>query len=191
MLRTAVSESINLPGSDGESTEEATYADRIDDLEGTTLAYVDWGKPNGEELYDCFERRFTEEFGVEELLYFRKPTPSSPVPGDLMEEIMAADPDGVILAIADCGSCNSSVVVDAKSFEEQGVPSVQVITDKFLDLNSRISESYGYGKLPLITVDHPTRYLDAEEVDALAERIQWSVHTQLTCEECLLAGDDG
>ena len=187
-----MSEHVNLPGSGEESTSDATYADRLDDLEGATLAYIDWGKPNGEELYDCFERRFTEEFGIDELLYYRKPTPSSPVPGDLMTEVMAAEPDGVILAIADCGSCNSSVVVDAKTVEEKGIPTVQVITDKFLDLNTRIAESYGYGKLPLITVDHPTRYLDSEEVDTLAERIQWSVHTQLTCEECLLGpADDG
>jgi len=165
---------------------EAGYAERIEDLEGATLAYVDWGKPNGEELYDAFVELFEDEFGIEELVWFQKPSPSSPIPGDLHDEILEIDPDGVILAIADCGSCNTSVVPDAISFEELNIPTVQVITDEFLDLNTQVSESQGYAHLPLIALDHPTRYLDDDEVRNIAERIMWTVHTSLTCEECLL-----
>jgi hypothetical protein len=146
------------------------------------------GKPNGEALYGSLDRRFRDEFGVAEFAYFRKPSPSSPVPRDLMDEIEATDPDAVVIAIADCGSCNSSAVVDAKTFEAKGVPTVQVITDEFLELNGRISESHGVDQLPVITLDHPTRYHDAEEIDAIAERIYRSVHTGLTCEECLRLG---
>jgi hypothetical protein len=168
------------------AVREAGYADRIEDLEGATLAFVDWGKPNGEELFESFSERFADEFGVDELVWFQKPSPSSPIPEALREEILAIDPDGVILAIADCGSCNTSVVPDAIGFEERNVPTVQIITNEFLDLNTQVSESRGYEHLPLIALDHPTRYLDAEEVDDVAERIMWTVHTSLTCEECLL-----
>ncbi|MFB6312175.1 MAG: hypothetical protein ABEH64_13455 [Salinirussus sp.] len=162
------------------------YAERLDDLEGATLAFVDWGKPNGDVLYDAFSELFADEFGVEELLWFQKPSPSSPIPSDLHDEILEADPDGVILAIADCGSCNTSVVPDAISFEELGIPTVQIITNEFLDLNTQVSESKGYEHLPLIALDHPTRYLEDDEVRNIAERIMWTVHTSLTCEECLL-----
>lgn len=171
----------------GESDLSGTgYAGRLEDLEGATLAFVDWGKPNGEVLYDAFAKLFEDEFGVDELVWFQKPSPSSPIPDALHEEILDVEPDGVILAIADCGSCNTSVVPDAISFEELGIPTVQIITNEFLELNTQVSESQGYEHLPLIALDHPTRYLEDEEVRDIAERIMWTVHTSLTCEECLL-----
>lgn len=163
------------------------YAERLDTLKDKTIAFIDWGKPNGEELYESFEVLFASEFDVGSLEYFKKPSPSSPIPSSLLEDILDADPDGVILAIADCGSCNTSAVVDAITFEERDIPSVQVITDAFLNLNGKVSESHGYDHLPLIAVDHPTRYLDADEVDGLARDIMWTVHTSLSCEECLVA----
>lgn len=163
------------------------YAERLDSLEGKTIAFVDWGKPNGEELYASFEELFASEFDIGSLEYFKKPSPSSPIPSSLLEDILAVNPDGVILAIADCGSCNTSAVVDAITFEDRNIPSVQVITDAFLELNGKVSESHGYEHLPLIAVDHPTRYLDADEVHALAKDIMWTIHTSLSCEECLVA----
>lgn len=169
------------------SRETAGYAERLDDLQGKTIAFVDWGKPNGEALYESFEALFAAEFDLGALKYFKKPSPSSPIPTTLLEEIVAIEPDGVILAIADCGSCNTSAVVDAITFEERDIPSVQVITDAFLDLNGKVSDSHGYDHLPLIAVDHPTRYLDDAEVHELAKKIMWTIHTSLTCEECLVA----
>lgn len=178
---------VTLPNVGNNQNEKKTrYADRLDTLEGKRLAYVDWGKPNGDRLYEEFQEILTNEFGVEALDYYAKPTPSSPIPNNTLEEIYESDAEGVILAIADCGSCNSSIAVDAITLEEQNLPTVQIITDEFLDLNTRISESHGYTKLPLITLDHPTRYLNENEVHDVAERIKWTVHQILTCEECLL-----
>lgn len=193
MLATApcTSGEITLPETDGQSGGEATYADRLDTLEGKRLAYVDWGKANGDRLYEEFERILTEGFGVEALDYYLKPTPSSPIPRETLEEIYESDAEGVVLAIADCGSCNSSIAVDAVTLEEQNIPTVRIITDKFLGLNTKISGSHGYDKLPLITLDHPTRYLGEDDVHDIAERITWTVHEILTCEECLLGPETG
>lgn len=174
---------ITLPGRTRSDGDDASYADRLDSLEEKTLVFVDWGKPNGPELYERFEPKFVDEFGIAALEYFKKPSPSSPMPGDLLEEILAVEPDGVILAIADCGSCNSSSVVDAKTFEERNIPTIQVITDAFLDLNGTISASYGYEDLPLVAVEHPTRYLDPGEVDDLATEIMGAVRAALTSAE--------
>lgn len=183
-----MSDNMTLPGSAGKTEDdEVIYASRIDDLKGKTIAYIDWGKPNGEELYENFRELFSDEFGVKSLEYFRKPSPASPIPDELLQKILKVDPDGVVIAIADCGSCNSTSVVDAITFEERNIPSVQIITDAFLDLNGKISESHGYEHLPLIAVNHPTRYLDEEEVHEMAVNIMWTVHTSLTCEECLAA----
>lgn len=185
-----MSNGIILPGSDTGKTNETTnvrYADRLETIEGKTLAYVDWGKPNGDRLYEIFDTVFRDEFGVESVDYYQKPTPSSPIPRETYTEIMESDAEAVIMAIADCGSCNTSIVVDAISFEQENIPTVQIITTKFFDLNSKISKSKGYEKLPLITIDHPSRYLDENEVRQVAENIKWTVEQIITCEDCIVA----
>lgn len=185
-----MSNDIRLPGSESDDEHDATYADRIETLEGKRVAYVDWGKPNGDRLYECYRDLLEAEFDVGSVDYYKKPSPSSPIPRDTFEEILESGADAVILAIADCGSCNSSVVIDAKDLEEENVPTVQVITDEFRKLNDKISKSHGYEHLPRIVLDHPTRYLDADEVAEIAKRTVWTVETALTCEECLLGTRD-
>lgn len=167
------------------NTEAGTFASRPETLEGASVAYVDLGKPNGEVLYEHLDRVFAEDFGVTSFEYFKKPHFSSPMPEHQIEDIVDWGADAVVEAISDCGSCNSSSVVDAIAFEQRGIPTVQIITDEFIDLNCRIAQSNGYEEMPIVTVDHPTRYLGEDEVAALADRIKWSVQTTLTCEECL------
>ncbi|MFB6302429.1 MAG: hypothetical protein ABEH78_06165 [Haloferacaceae archaeon] len=186
-----MADEIRLPGRDDTSASDATtYADRLDTLADTRLAYVDWGKPNGDRLYEHYAELLAAEFDVAAVDYYEKPSPSSPIPQDMFETILDSDADGVILAIADCGSCNSSVVIDAKDLEEANVPTVQVITDEFLALNDKISASHGYEHLPRIVLDHPTRYLDDDDMGEIATRTVWTVQTALTCEECLVGPGD-
>jgi hypothetical protein len=174
---------IHLPGDDVEDRETATegLATRLDSLDGKRIAYVDWGKPNGETLYEFLQDRFETEYGVSSFAYYSKPVPSSPIPGDTVDEIVADGADAVVFAIADCGSCNSSIVIDCLEFEtELDLPTVQVITDKFLDLNSHIAEGRGYDALPTVVLDHPTRYLDADAVEAIADDIHANIDALLT-----------
>lgn len=169
-----------------EPTEDRSeFATRPESLEEGKVAYVDLGKPNGQELYESLKDVFINEFGVQGFEYFKKSHYSTPMPDDQIEEVVDYDPDAVIEAISDCGSCNSSSVVDAVEFEQQGIPTVQIITEDFIELNQNISSSYGYEELAIIPVQHPTRYLDRDEIDEMTERIKWSVTTMLTCEECL------
>jgi len=167
------------------SERNGEFAVRPESLEGKKVAYVDLGKPNGETLYEQFASIFVEEFDVAEVKYFKKPHFSSPMPDDQLQEIVDWGAEAVVEAISDCGSCNSSSAVDAVEFEQRGIPTAQIITDEFVDINRQISQGKGYEELPIVTVQHPTRYLSPDEVGALAEKIKWSVVTTLTCEECL------
>lgn len=167
------------------SERQGEFATRSESLDGKHVAYVDLGKPNGETLYEALETVLEEEFDVAEVEYFKKPHFSSPMADDQIEEVIDEGAEAVVEAISDCGSCNSSSAVDAITFEQRGVPTVQIITDEFLDINRQISQSHGYEELPIVTVPHPTRYLDESEVEDLTEKIKWSVVTTLTCEECL------
>lgn len=171
---------VVLPGSGDSTAEKTDLAPRPDTLEDARIAFIDWGKPNGEELYESLSELLATEHGAAELEWFQKPSPSSPMPADLEEAVLEYDPDAAILAIADCGSCNSSSVVDNITLEEAGIPTVQVITDEFIELNRQIREGRGYDELPIVTVPHPTRFLDREEVEALAKEILPDLTAQLT-----------
>jgi hypothetical protein len=164
---------------------EGEFATRPESLAGKKVAYVDLGKPNGETLYEALEPIFKEEFEVAAFEYFKKPHFSAPMPDDQIEEILDWGAEAVVEAISDCGSCNSSSAVDAVTLEQRGIPTAQVITDEFIDINRQISQSHGYEELPIVPVQHPTRYLDEDEVADLATKIKWSIVTTLTCEECL------
>ena len=172
------------------NTEKLQFAARPDTLDGASVAYVDLGKPNGDVLYEHLSEEMRDEFGIETMEYWKKPHFSSPMPESQIDEIVDWGADAVIEGISDCGSCNSSSVVDAVAFEQRGVPTVQIITDEFVDLNERIANSNGYDEMPIVTIEHPTRYLSQEEVARTAERIRWSVQTMLTCEDCLSGACD-
>ena len=170
---------VILPGGDAE-TDGGDFAPRPDSLEGARIAYVDWGKPNGEAFYEELRARLTDRFGVASVDYYVKPSPSSPMPADVESAVLESEPDGAVLAIADCGSCNSSSVVDNITLEQAGIPTVQVITDEFVDLNRQIREGQGYDDLPIVTVPHPTRFLERDEVAAMADDVLDDVTGLLT-----------
>lgn len=178
---------VILPGSEDSATEIADLAPRPDTLEGARIAFIDWGKPNGKELYESLSALLGNEHGAAELRWFQKPSPSSAMPAGLEAEVLEYDPDAAILAIADCGSCNSSSVLDNITLEEAGIPTVQVITDEFTELNRQIRQGRGYDELPIVTVPHPTRFLDRSEIEALAEEILPSLSAQLTDPSAIVA----
>lgn len=161
------------------------FASRPESLAGKRVAFVDLGKPNGETLYEALAPVLREEFDVAAVEYFEKPHFSSPMPDSQIDDIVEWGAEALVEGISDCGSCNSSSAVDAITLEQRGIPTVQIITDEFIDINRQISGSHGYEELPIVTVEHPTRYLDEPEVGAMVEKIKWSVVTTLTCEECL------
>ena len=177
---------VILPGGDEDGTDASDLASRPDSLEGARIAYVDWGKPNGEAFFEELRDVLTDRYNVAAVDYYVKPSPSSPMPADVESAVLESDPDGAILAIADCGSCNSSSVVDNITLETAGIPTVQVITDEFVDLNRQIREGQAYADLPIVTVPHPTRFLDRDEVAAMAEDVLDDLSGLLTGERPLV-----
>jgi hypothetical protein len=175
-----------VPGVDDESEAiDGAFAGRLDSLEGTDLLFVSLGTPNSRELYESIETSFTEEFGVEGIDYYEKAHFSRPLTDEDVENIAGQGVDGVIEGFALCGSCNSSSSVDAIALENHGIPTVQIISEEFVDLNRQISGSYGYEELPFVVIPQSTKYDSAGDVASLVERTKWSLRTMLTCEECL------
>jgi hypothetical protein len=179
-----------VPGFDGDESNEidGAFADRLDDLDGASLTFVSLGTPNSKEMHESLETLLTEEYGVADLDYYEKAHFSRPLTDDDVETIVGDDVDGVIEGFALCGSCNSSSSVDAIAFENHGVPTVQIISEDFLDLNRKIAGSYGYEQLPLVTIPQSTKYDAEAEIEALMGALAPDLEALLTCPDCV-AGD--
>jgi hypothetical protein len=62
-------------------------------------------------------------------------------------------------------------VLDAVQFEDQGLPSVAIVTEPFVATCRAMAALRGYDEYPLIVVPHPVTSLDLEQVDALADSL--------------------
>lgn len=176
-----------VPGFDGEASDEIDggFADRLTDLDGASLTFVSLGTPNSKEMHAALETLLSEEYGVASLDYYEKAHFSRPLTDDDVETIVGDDVDGVIEGFALCGSCNSSSSVDAIGFENHDVPTVQIISEDFLDLNRKIAGSYGYDQLPLVTIPQSTKYDSEAEIEALMGDLAPDLASMLTCPDCV------
>ncbi len=64
----------------------------------------------------------------ESLLWVKKPAGA---PATIKQLEIAANAEIVILALGDCGSCSSWVILDAIRLEKMGTPTISICSDRF------------------------------------------------------------
>lgn len=67
----------------------------------------------------------------------------------------AAQADLTILALGDCGSCTTWLVLDTIKLEKQKTPTIMVCSDIFTQFASELAESYGVSNLRIVEMEHP------------------------------------
>jgi hypothetical protein len=73
----------------GDLASDTTLAPRVTSLEGTTLALLDNGKPNGSVLLSEIGSYLKAEYGVRDVVMFTKAYFGTPVEPTQMQEILA------------------------------------------------------------------------------------------------------
>jgi len=76
----------------------------------------------------------------------------------------AAEADICILALGDCGSCTSWVIMDAIRLEKMNVPTISICSDKFASFARELAKSYGTEDLHILKLEHPISGIQKEEV---------------------------
>ena len=79
--------------------EAATPAQRLERLEGKTIALLDISKPGGSVFLDRIEHLLKERYAVASVIREMKPTFAKPAPDAVIEKIRSAD--AVVEALAD------------------------------------------------------------------------------------------
>ncbi len=77
---------------------------------------------------------------------------------------IASKSEIVILALGDCGSCSSWVILDAIRLEKMGVPTISICSKKFSPFAHELAKSHGAKDLNILSLDHPIAGLPKEEI---------------------------
>lgn len=76
----------------------------------------------------------------------------------------AADADLSIIAVGDCGSCSTWVILDAIRLEKEGTHTISICSDEFFDYAKSLAESYGADDLKIVEIKHPISGQKEEEI---------------------------
>jgi hypothetical protein len=79
----------------------AQAAPRLDSLAGKKIGLLDISKPGGNLFLDRLEHLLRERFGVQQIVRVTKPTFSKPAPEEAISQLIGAECQAVIEALAD------------------------------------------------------------------------------------------
>lgn len=127
------------------------------------ITYFDNTKPNADIILDNLKEKLDID-PIEAI----KPA-GAPATEEQTE--IAKKGDVVILALGDCGSCTTWVILDAIRLEKEGKPTICICTHKFTDYAHSLAKAQGAEGLRIIEIEHPIAGLKDEEVKAKTEKI--------------------
>ena len=122
------------------------------------ISYVDNTKPNA----DIILAEVAENLNIDSV-NVEKPA-GAPATDEQLKK--AADADLSIIAVGDCGSCSTWVILDAVRLEKEGIPTISICSDKFMDYARSLAKSYGADDLRIVQIRHPISGQKEEDVKA-------------------------
>lgn len=178
-----------------------TLAPRPRSLVGKVGVLLDISKPRGVDFLDRVEEVLRQNYRVKEIIRARKRTFTKPAPNDLLADL-ARRADFVILALADCGLCNtcieyeslsvegnagsslqtcglSTCVDEALFFEGKGVPTAVVATVEYVQAARAQEAELGLPQYPIVTVHRSIQRLLRDEVRRLADKAMEAIVSRL------------
>ncbi|NYB50946.1 MAG: hypothetical protein HVN35_00020 [Methanobacteriaceae archaeon] len=122
------------------------------------VSLVDNTKPGAEIILKVL----SESMGKREFMWVRK---AAGAPATEEQIQSAASSEVAILALGDCGSCTSWVILDAIRLEEYGTPTISICSDHFAPFARQLAESHGMRDLRILEIEHPLAGLTRDEVE--------------------------
>jgi hypothetical protein len=112
------------------------------------ISLFDNTKPNADIILETIGSNLK---GVE-IIHAKKPAGDGATDDQLLK---AAQGDVSILALGDCGSCTTWVILDAIRLEKEGVSTISICSHKFAPFARNLAQSHGAKCLRIIEVIHP------------------------------------
>lgn len=112
------------------------------------ISLFDNTKPNADVILETIESQINDV----EIIHSEKPAGAGAADEQLQK---AAQGDVSILALGDCGSCTTWVILDAIRLEKEGVATISICSHKFASFARTLAQSHGADGLRILEVDHP------------------------------------
>ena len=127
------------------------------------ITYFDNTKPNADIILNT----------IKESLEIEPVDAIKPAGAPATEEQMNSAKKGnvIILALGDCGSCTTWVILDAIRLEKEGKPTICICTHKFTDYAYSLAKAQGAEDLRIVAIEHPIAGLKDAEVEEKADKI--------------------
>ncbi len=129
----------------------------------TKISFIDNTKPNADIILKTIQANINIHS-----IKSNKPA-GAPITPDQFEH--AKKGDVIILALGDCGSCTTWLILDAINFEREEKPTICICTHKFAHYARSLANAYGAGNLRIIEINHPIAGLKEDEVIAKTRKI--------------------
>jgi precorrin-6B methylase 1 len=137
------------------SSDKMNLTPLPDDFEVVSL--LDNTKPGSDVVLNTIQK----SLGNRVFIKLKKPAGA---PATIQQLKKAADADICILAMGDCGSCTSWVILDAIRLEKMDVPTISICSDQFISFAREMAKSYGTEDLRILNLHHPIAGIQKEDV---------------------------
>lgn len=138
--------------------ESASYYVKISSIPKkiNKITYFDNTKPNADVILNT----------VKEHLNIDSVVAQKPAGAQATEEQIeiAKNGDVIILALGDCGSCTTWLILDAIRLEKEGKSTICICTYKFADYGKSLAKAQGAEDLRIVEIEHPIAGLKESEV---------------------------
>jgi hypothetical protein len=128
------------------------------------IALLDNTKPNADLILEIIEKNI----GNDKFIKIKKPA-GAPATKEQIKQ--ASQVDLSILALGDCGSCTTWLILDAIKLEKQGIPTLSICSHIFALFARELAESYGASDLQIIEVEHPLAGQSEEVIELKIQEV--------------------
>lgn len=116
------------------------------------ISLFDNTKPNADLILETIRKNIEKDSDSINFCSVKKPAGAPATPRQIKK---AAEADVSILAVGDCGSCTTWVILDAVRLEKEGTPTICVCSHQFTSFAHELAKSHGLGNLRIIEIEHP------------------------------------
>ncbi len=121
------------------------------------ISLFDNTKPNADVILETIG----SELKRVEIIHAEKPAGAGASDEQLQN---ASRGDVSILALGDCGSCTTWVILDAIRLEKEGVATISICSHKFASFARNLAQAHGADSLRILEVEHPIAGRKRDEV---------------------------
>jgi len=128
------------------------------------ISLIDNTKPNADVILNTIKANLENV----DFLDMKKPAGA---PASLEQIKKASKSDISILAVGDCGSCTTWLILDAIKLEKEDVPTISICSHKFSQFARSLAKDHGADNLRIFEIVHPISGKKEDEIKAKTQKI--------------------